>query len=125
MNEEIDVSGCKYAKDSIPVYCNIDTCFCYENNDCYYKQLKRLETENAELKAKFNNNSLCNKIQIYEADEARIRKAIEEIREIAKENYYSCSDCEKQRKELNCNDKCNAYRLTEIENRINEVLEDE
>lgn len=50
MNEEIDVSGCKYAEDSIPVDCNIDTCFCYENNECYYKQLKRLELENKKLK---------------------------------------------------------------------------
>lgn len=43
---EIDVSGCKYAD------CSIDNCFCYENKNCYYKQLKRLETENTKLKEK-------------------------------------------------------------------------
>lgn len=53
MNEEIingvDVSGCEYAEKSIPVDCNIDNCFCNENKNCYYKQLKRVETENQEL----------------------------------------------------------------------------
>jgi hypothetical protein len=95
-----------------------------DTTDCYYKQLKRLQAENEELKAKFNNNSLCNRIQIYEADEARMRKALEEIRGIAKDNYYSCTDCDKQRKELNCNEKCNAYRLREIQDKINEVLDE-
>lgn len=48
----VDVSGCGYAEKSIPVDCSIDNCFCYENNDCYYKQLKKIEQENAKLKEK-------------------------------------------------------------------------
>lgn len=45
----IDVSECKYAADTIPVDCENNTCFCYEDENCYYKQLKRLQEENKRL----------------------------------------------------------------------------
>ena len=45
----VDVSGCEYVEKSIPVDCSIANCFCYENKNCYYKQMKRLEFENQEL----------------------------------------------------------------------------
>lgn len=52
----VDVAGCKYLNKVVneEPYCNIDeehlyTCSSDEN--CYYKQLKRLEFENAEIKA--------------------------------------------------------------------------
>lgn len=57
MTEEIingvDVSECEYLEKSIPIDCSIANCFCYENKNCYYKQLKRLEFENKLLKADY------------------------------------------------------------------------
>ena len=46
----VDVSKCRYAEKSIPIDCSIDNCFCYENNDCYYKQMKRLEQKLEKIK---------------------------------------------------------------------------
>ena len=45
----VDVSGCMFATNTIPVDCDNNTCFCYEDKDCYYKQLKRLQAENERL----------------------------------------------------------------------------
>lgn len=57
MNEEINVRGCRYAEKSMPVDCSIDNCFCYENNDCYYKQLKRLEQKVKKIKGIVSKHS--------------------------------------------------------------------
>lgn len=45
----VDVTGCEHRFDD-NLCALIDQYFC-EDSDCYYKQLKRLEQENAELKA--------------------------------------------------------------------------
>lgn len=77
----VDVAGCEFyfedngviAPDRTPERANIctssekscennDSCYC--NKDCYYKQLKRLEQENEELKeelASFMNGDYCAK----------------------------------------------------------------
>ena len=86
---------------------------------------EKLKQENEQLKesTKFLRKEadiLLQNLKERKAD--KYRQALEEIREIAKHNYYSCTDCDKQRKELNCNEKCNAYRLREIKDKINEVL---
>lgn len=85
---------------------------------------KRLQAENEELKAKFNNNSLCNRIQIYEADEARMRIALEEIREFIN-NYEkeTCNECEFASTDFCTGVDCFEFE-TEILNRISEVLDE-
>lgn len=55
---------------------------CEDNPDCYYKQLKRLEQENEELKKEVK--------QIRTYEELKLNKyhfALEEIREIVTGNY--------------------------------------
>ena len=80
----VDVSGCKYAENSIPVDCNIDTCFCYENNNCYYKQLKRLEQENQELGKIIGckNGTIASLVQIRDElkqENAKLKEKLEKI----------------------------------------------
>ena len=54
------------------------------------------------------------------------KQALEEIREIAKKQSGGCPEksCEKQRKEMKCGTKCNAFHLRQIFKKINEVLND-
>lgn len=86
------------------------------------KRFEEVLEENERLKDDKNRYELY--IKEERDNNYNYRKALEEIREISKDNYYSCTDCDKQRKELNCNEKCNAYRLREIKDKISEVLDE-
>lgn len=61
----VDVSGCSelFKTTQRPQCALIDQYYCETNPDCYYKQLKRLEQENAELKAE--NERLKEEIKRY------------------------------------------------------------
>lgn len=54
----VNVSGCSelFKTTQRPQCALIDQYYCETNPDCYYKQLKRLEQENAELKAYMDVN---------------------------------------------------------------------
>ena len=89
MTEEIivdgvDISGCDnlYEKDDMICVDNGIEESCQGNN-CYYKQLKRLEQENKELKEQAQLDGEC----IDKLIEARdmYRSAVEEIREVLKD----------------------------------------
>lgn len=130
----IDVSECKYLNKVVneEPYCNIDeehlyTCSSDEN--CYYKQLKRLEQENEELKNRLK--TLDEEDFVYEVTEIEYnnfkkmnnyKQVLEEIRVICKCSKESscdecpiCGDCE----ELCVNDD-NLQNI--ILDKINEVL---
>jgi len=113
---DVDVSGCKHIN-----------CCCYENGkclwtkryyennivpdcekvkNCYYKQMKRLEFENAELKEENDRYSLY--IKKERDNNYNYRKALEEIRGIS--DNYNLTVCK---------------RREQIANKINEVLKDE
>ena len=103
---------------------------CKEHKNCYYKQLKRLEQENAELKQE--NEELrnlwrldCLKCENTKSNVDNYRTALEEIREMlitcCDRDY--CEGCEYY-------DKCfNGTSVPDIDlvmiNKINEVLKDE
>lgn len=84
------------------------------------KQLKRLEQENKELKETVKD--LNQSIQNCNIQRTRMYKALEEIREIAKFNqFYNPEDLL-----INGNiGQMQDLKMTEIYNRINEVLGDE
>lgn len=82
----------------------------------------KLRKENEELKAKFNNNSLCNRIQIYEADEARMRKVLEEIRGICSNTCEKNKDCIHSCYECKSIDE--PVAINRILNKISEVLDE-
>ena len=135
MTEEIiidgvDVAGCEYYSKQQLMYIATqptqkmkDCCllsnsvnFC-KNRVCYYKQLKRLEQENKELKENQCHFSTCEHIDAEIARYAKLsesflnyRSVLEEIREIAKDiienDVYENSDAKAEK----------------ILNKINEVL---
>ena len=121
---------------------------CKDNPNCYYKQLKRLEQENKELKEKIiklseekghlivENNTLKEKNEGLKIKHQRYREcsmqlnkkyksALEEIREKIKSlNKDICNNCGWHNTD-NCQP--NGYvchDLIEIKNKINEVLND-
>ena len=70
----INISACEHFKGIGD--CKITNGLCIDNNNCYFKQLKRLEKENEELKklkCKFKEYCTC--------DIEKYRSALEEIRE--------------------------------------------
>ena len=95
---KIDVSGCKdYRPYSVPNEdgdefndicdnASEESSFCYKNPSCYYKQLKRLQAENEELKKiietqiPWHNCNNCNK---------DYKQALEEIREMCKRQDFN------------------------------------
>lgn len=96
----VDVSGCEFYEEmrELPdnlnggyyiqhCYCGLqgdNYCICNKNPDCYYKQLKRLQAENEELKEATDN---LLQVQYALADSCnKYSKALEEIREILKGN---------------------------------------
>ena len=129
MSEGIDVSGCKYAENSIPVDCNIDTCFCYENNNCYYKQLKRLEQENQELGKIIGckNGTIASLVQI--RDELKqVNAKLKEAFRKAKEVILYCYDEEKPFAPcIDCKyyEECKMQPIDYVIRIIEEVLKDE
>jgi len=60
--------------------------YCAGNKNCYYKQRKRLEQENKELKEENFNWEQINKLQ------EKYKSALEEIREIAEPIYEQLPD---------------------------------
>lgn len=105
MTEEIiidgvDVAGCiSFDKNNgYNICCYDDTReekipfanFCVENKDCYYKQLKRLEQENKELKEKYRLSCLKCEYKNTKADVDKYRSALEEIKtEANKFDYWN------------------------------------
>ena len=138
----VDVAGCKYLNKVVneEPYCNIDeehlyTCSSDEN--CYYKQLKRLEQENKELKEvkeqlkKWNDENLKRQgemqlwIDLAEEQRKKYRSALEEIREIEELAYYSKGISEEPLSQRDFMiDAINNYeqRRIKILTKINEVI---
>lgn len=113
MTEEIiidgvDVAGCEFYLQDEKHSCDLsfinqeELCKCDDVQDCTYKQLKRLEQENKELKAELNKiiderekkieetllkgcyQSLGSECRIYELKESKYRSALEEINRVVK-----------------------------------------
>lgn len=115
---------------------------CKDNPNCYFKQFKRLQKENKELKARFielynNAEQLANKYNKYSGNKEnelveiinkttdkrnKYKQAIEEIRNIAK-NYCNACDEFKAKTFKNKND-CLYCNYGFIRRKINEVLND-
>lgn len=138
MTEEIiidgvDVAGCiSFDKNNGHNICCYDDTredkipfanFCVENKNCYYKQFKRLEQENKELKKQIESNkgliTVCGKQQ-YEKTMAydKCKTALEEIRNDMEQD----TTCESR--ECGCDDyaECLNCLKETIINKINEVL---
>ncbi len=132
----VDVSGCIYIdENTIPQDCGVNNSFCYEFNQCYYKQLQRKEKEFKELKNKLekaeNNcikvfnlfSELGEKYKKLKRECEKYKKCIETIKSRVKGYKESCD------KFCDCNRKCcascfigGAIELGEdIEMDINEV----
>ena len=130
MSEEIidyvDVSGCRFLDEWYHCkICNelcdskcliVEDIECKTYDDCYYKQLKRLQAENEELKAQIEQLEDFIKSDgeidhINHEYTYKLKKALEEIREIAKIAFIVCDD--------ECG---NANKFAEIQDKINEVL---
>jgi len=96
----VNVKDCGYYdKDSEPCSCEIWNNEC-EGLHCYYKQLKRLEQENDELKKQVKNQERticelltdCNNCDELNETKFRLKildQTLEEIKEIAKGLYYA------------------------------------
>ena len=103
---------------------------CSSHPNCYFKQLKRLEQENKELKAyKDINEDFKKAWDELNEKYKQLRSALEEIMEIAK--FAQCLPCGSGNLEdcLNCDDEttnngqfCMEKRIEEIKTKINEVL---
>ena len=91
----VNVAGCEQRSDihkelladgaikEFSNYCYISNDGCYGIN-CYYKQLKRLEQENAELKAyKDVNEDFKTAWKELKAENDRLNKILQEIKKIA------------------------------------------
>lgn len=112
MKEEIYIDGVNVAKCEYYYRCDCkidddtDINLCKWHDDCYYKQLKRLEQENEELKSL--NKKICEdcskEIKVY-------WNAFEEIRKINNKWLKRWRD-----------DSDELAGFEEIENKINEVL---
>jgi hypothetical protein len=122
MTEEIIIDGVNVA--GCIQFVEDDNCCCDLGgdckgwDDCYYKQLKRLEQERDELK---QENELFR--QVHKAEQDRRRKyenALEEIREIITNNNSMIID-RKVYLELQCGEPV-ALKLQKIYEKINEVL---
>lgn len=125
MNEEIIIDGvnvaeCEYAANTIPVDCKNNTCFCYEDENCYFKQFKRLQEENKKLKEVTNEaiieheNLLINRNDFAERAE-KYRQALEKIKKTILDH---------KSKEWNCFNDMDA-KLEKISEILDEVLNDD
>lgn len=92
----VDVSGCLFYQSNfeedydvrIKHFCSNwhNCCKSSNNQNCYFKQLKRKEQEGEVLKSEsFTREEL---ITLQEKDINRYRKALEEIEKIVSKNYY-------------------------------------
>lgn len=100
----VDVAGCEFAvktinDNRIKCHCakgllqianmqeqpeSIKSGLCENNPNCYYKQLKRLEQENAELKK--NDCEQCKHLDLY----IKYKQTLQEIKEIAERYLTDC-----------------------------------
>ncbi len=71
----IDVSKCVFNYSEI--CCEIDDEYCFKDNNCYYKQLKRKEQECEELQEKIKKYSKINEQDT--KDFAKYKQALDEI----------------------------------------------
>lgn len=103
MTEEIingiDVSECGYLdKSPVDFWCGevdgeYSAAYCNERPDCYYKQLKRLETENAKLKelletrcydeVEFENKKLKEKLETLQDEIGYLKSVLGQIKDLA------------------------------------------
>ena len=136
--DNVNVAGCEY-------FCKYgNSCsfkqpfgFCKSDN-CYYKELKKLEQENKELKESlkvFQKPDITNVLTLYRTGELDLqeerlnnyRSALEEIKEMAKfAQSLPCSDfsdCDNCDDEITNNGQfCMHKRIEEIKTKIDEVL---
>ena len=127
MIDGVDVSGCVYLTQEpqipeIPLagVCNVcneqyvaRTC---QAENCYYKQLKRLQAENERLK---EINLQLQTIDMEIDRNNKYHKALEEIREIMQENCNQCFEIDNFTKPDDCGI-CEWARVLKV---ISEVLE--
>lgn len=114
----VDVSECKhFYSDEMCDNEQTLSCVCVKNKECEYKQLKRLQTENAELKQE--NEWLEKEVEmwIYQADK---RAKLSNIRFNTAETYKQALQdireyCEEQNLKAD-------YTACEIIDKINEVI---
>lgn len=105
---EIDVSGCEHywnTKGLELCKINFDNNYysnglplaekCSEHKDCYYKQMKRLETENAKLKEKYQEELTVN-TQLRKWQDEDLRQ----IKELKIENDHLIADIKEKEKYL-------------------------
>lgn len=83
--------------------CKVYSADCKYNENCYYKQLKRLEQENAELKAEneqlkeeilkwqkaYSRQYQINENKGYNKKEEQYHQTLQEIKTIAESEYYA------------------------------------
>lgn len=114
----IPITECKYFEGIGD--CKESKGLCVDNDNCYFKQLKRLEQENKELKNRFK--TLDDEEFVYEVTEIeynnfkkmnKYKQALEEIKEIANHEIKELTDSA-----------IYGGRYFEIYNKINEVLND-
>jgi predicted RNase H-like nuclease (RuvC/YqgF family) len=135
MTEEIiidgvNVAGCEFYFKDKKYSCDLsfinqeELCKCDDVQDCYYKQLKRLEQENKDLKD--NNNHLQAIIDDGRAENKRFREENKELKEL---NKKICEDWEKEIKvywntleEIREIASPHCSQCVEILDKINEVL---
>lgn len=115
MTEEIIIDGIDVSKCEVFFKAN-KTCYnCYacEGSDCYFKQLKRLEQENRELKAyKDINEDFKKAWDELNEKYKQLRSALEEIKSMTDKFDY-----------WNSNLPMASEIIGEVKDKINEVLE--
>ena len=119
----IDVSECSYYnKDNEPYCCEIWDNEC-EAQNCYFKQLKRLQEENEGLKSL--NDFNVQKIEILKEENEKLYKALEEIRkEYTNSIFYQCDKTEEECPCHNCIILGQLDRVQNIVKIIDEALND-
>ena len=115
----VDVSECIFYSGHLQEYIGTHKCECgrncYRNKNCYFKQLQRLKAENEDLKFYIDSYR-----QTWELD--KYKKALEEVREIAKLYQYFNPEILEIKGNLG---QIQDLKMTEIYDKINEVLKDE
>ena len=123
---DVNVAGCCYYefKNDTGKWCDL-TCTrdnapvfrCEKMPNCYYKQLKRLEQENAELSIRVANlNERF--INGFNYNEHRYKQALEEIREVLEK---SCKQCKNEYlSEDYCSGQGDCYQIKQIIDELKE-----
>jgi len=115
----IDVSECSYYnKDNEPYCCEVWDNEC-EAQNCYFKQLKRLQKENEKLKEKIKSEKYIKENALQEATKysmkcGEFRQALKNIR------TYINQECENKQ----CPQTCANCFMGNVLIKVNEVLND-